>query len=78
MAETSIMYIFKRILIGILVLLSGLLIIFLIYTAAEAIYHQILRYETFPSTAEVCDKVYEDSYTTTTMIQVSKSIIPQS
>ena len=56
------------ILIGILVLFVGGLIVWGIYALVVAIYRKTLRYETFPSTAKVCNKEYEDEYTTYIMI----------
>lgn len=71
------MDIILNILFGILVLLLGGFVIWIIYEIIIAIYHKTLRYEMFPSTAKVCKIKYEPAYTTTTMIMVGKTIIPQ-
>ena len=71
------MDIILNILLGILVLLLAGIVIWIIYEIIIAIYHKTLRYETFPSTAKVCKMEFEDEYTTTTMIMVGKTMIPQ-
>ena len=63
------------VLLGILILMLVGLVIWLIYEIIIAIYHKTLRYETFPSTAKVCNKEYEEEYTT--WIMSGKTMIPQ-
>lgn len=67
------MYIILSILFGIL----ALLVIWIVYEIIIAIYHKTLRYETFPSTAEVFEKEYEGAYNTTTMVMVGKTMTPR-
>lgn len=71
------MDIILNILSGILALLIGLIVIWIIYEISIAIYHKTLRYEQFPSTAKVCKMEYEEEYSTTTMVMVGKTMIPQ-
>ncbi len=71
------MDIIMNILFGILVLLIGGIVIFVIYEIIIAIYHKTLRYEMFLSTAKVCNKEYEGEHTTTTMTMVGKVMVPQ-
>ena len=58
-----------------ILLLSTLII--LIWLTADFIMHLTLRYETFPSQANVCRKKYRPSYTTTTLSKVGKITVPQ-
>ena len=71
------MDIILNILLGILVLLCAGIVIWYIYEIIIAIYHKTLRYETFLSTAKVCKMEYEDGYTTTHMINMGWTMIPQ-
>lgn len=48
-----------------------------IYEFALSIYHSTLRYDTDPDIAVVSDKRYQAAYTTTTMMYVGKTFIPQ-
>lgn len=71
------MDIFENILFGLIVLLIVGLAIWLIYEIIIQIYHKTLRYETFPSSAKVCNKKYKDEYITTTRMMVGKVLLPQ-
>lgn len=52
-------------------------IAWLIYEFCLSIYHKTLRYEITPSIAIVGNKEYTAAYTTTTMIWVGKTMVPQ-
>lgn len=69
------MDIIMSILLGCTVLLIVGLLIWIIYEIVIAIYHKTLRYETFPSSAKVCNAKYEEEYTT--WIYSGKTMIPQ-
>jgi len=71
------MDIILNILFVILVLLLVGALIWLFYKIIMVIYYKALRYETFPSTAEVCKKEYKDEHSTTTMILVGKVLVPR-
>lgn len=71
------MDIIMYVLLGILILSFVGLVIWLIYEFTIAIYQRTLRYETFPSTAKVCNKKYKEEYTTTTIKMVGKVMVPQ-
>ena len=69
------MDIIMSILLGCIVLLIGGVLIWIIYKIVTSIYHKTLRYETFPSSAKVCNAEYVEEYTT--WIYCGKTMIPQ-
>ena len=64
-------------LLGILILTFVGYVTWLVYKIIITIYHKTLRYETFSSTAKVCDKDYENDHTVTICTMVGKKMIPQ-
>lgn len=47
------------------------------YEIVTSLYYGTLRYEVTQSTAKVNDKNYLDGYTTTTMMKIGKTMVPQ-
>lgn len=65
------------ILAGGIVLCALIMVVYLVNEIIMAIYHKTLRYEVFLDTAVVCNKEYEEGYTTTTVLPVGKVMVPQ-